>query len=67
MGTDNPTLLNDPLYLGLPQRRVRGEAYDELVDEFITEASAAPGAEVELALDLAKSHWFDAQTGERIP
>ena len=35
VGTDNPTLLNDPLYLGHRQPRLRGPAYEELVDEFV--------------------------------
>ncbi len=35
VGTDNEELLNDPLYLGYRQPRLRGAAYDELVDEFV--------------------------------
>jgi malate dehydrogenase (oxaloacetate-decarboxylating) len=35
VGTDNEERLNDPLYLGTRQRRVRGEAYQEFVDEFV--------------------------------
>ncbi|MFK8052315.1 MAG: NAD-dependent malic enzyme [Woeseiaceae bacterium] len=35
VGTDNDELRDDPVYLGLPEKRVRGEAYEALVDEFI--------------------------------
>ena len=36
VGTNNPALLADPLYLGVLERRVSGEAYDALVDELIS-------------------------------
>jgi len=35
VGTENDTLLDDPLYIGLKQRRERGHDYDDLVDEFV--------------------------------
>ena len=39
VGTDNLRLLNDDLYLGVRQGRVRGERYDQFVDAFITTAT----------------------------
>lgn len=35
VGTDNEELLQDSLYIGLVQRRVRGADYEELVEEFV--------------------------------
>jgi malic enzyme len=35
VGTDNEDLLNDPVYLGWPHRRVSGDEYQALLDEFV--------------------------------
>lgn len=37
-GTNNEDLLNDDLYLGLREKRVRGEQYDKFVDTFVNAA-----------------------------
>jgi malate dehydrogenase (oxaloacetate-decarboxylating)(NADP+) len=58
VGTNNTELLNDPYYVGLRQRRLRGAEYDELVDEFIAAARAAfPGVLIQFE-DFANHNAF---------
>lgn len=35
VGTNNPALIDDPLYLGWRHERIRGKEYDEFVDSFV--------------------------------
>ena len=45
VGTNNEELRKDVLYLGYPRRRLKGKAYFDLVDEFVTAVqSRYPGA-----------------------
>ncbi|MDP2958668.1 MAG: NAD-dependent malic enzyme [Longimicrobiales bacterium] len=58
VGTNNAALLADPLYLGIPRRRLQGDAYDELVDEFFEAvAEVFPKAVVQLE-DFATRNAF---------
>ena len=59
VGTNRPSLLADPLYPGLRQRRLEGEAYLAFVDEFV-EA-------VQLECPGAVLHWEDFGTGHARP
>lgn len=48
VGTDNPSLLEDPVYLGWHHERLRGDEYVALVDEFVAAVTEVfPGALVQ--------------------
>ncbi len=57
-GTENESLLADPLYVGLHERRLRGADYDALVEEFVVAAQEVfPGVLVQFE-DFATQHAF---------
>jgi malate dehydrogenase (oxaloacetate-decarboxylating)(NADP+) len=57
-GTNNSELLDDPLYIGLHQSRVRGEIYDDLVEEFVVAAGKLfPGVVIQFE-DFATHNAF---------
>ncbi|PWY89204.1 hypothetical protein BO70DRAFT_331081 [Aspergillus heteromorphus CBS 117.55] len=64
-GTDNEELLNDELYLGLKQPRVRGKEYDDFVEEFVRAARKRfPKAYIHFSLYLSED--FGLQNAKRI-
>jgi malate dehydrogenase (oxaloacetate-decarboxylating) len=51
VGTDNPELLDDPLYLGWRHERVRRKEYDDFIEAFV--------AAVKLKFPRVLLHWED--------
>jgi malate dehydrogenase (oxaloacetate-decarboxylating)(NADP+) len=58
VGTNNSELLDDPLYIGLHKPRLRGDAYDALVEEFVVAANELfPGVVIQFE-DFATHNAF---------
>ena len=58
VGTENKQFLSDPLYIGMPHPRLRGEQYDAFIEEFMRAVTARfPQVLVQFE-DFANHHAF---------
>jgi len=58
VGTENAAFLADPLYIGVPHPRLKGETYDAFIEEFMAAVTARwPKALVQFE-DFANHHAF---------
>ena len=58
VGTENKQFQTDPLYIGMPHPRLRGEAYDSFLDEFMQAITARFPKTLVQFEDFANHHAF---------
>ncbi|MGF1758620.1 NAD-dependent malic enzyme [Photobacterium sagamiensis] len=59
VGTDNQDLLDDPMYLGMPRKRMRGEEYKTFIRKFVKQVKRHFPKAVLQWEDFSKSNAFD--------
>ncbi|OAN11174.1 NAD-dependent malic enzyme [Photobacterium jeanii] len=59
VGTDNQDLLDDPMYLGVPRKRMRGEEYKQFINTFVQQVKRHFPKAVLQWEDFSKSNAFD--------
>lgn len=59
VGTDNQTLLDDPMYLGTPRRRLQGAEYKDFINQFVKQVTRHFPKAVLQWEDFSKSNAFD--------